>query len=110
MPWNQIATYRLVLEPAGDGEKKPSAKTPPLEMSRSPGVSDLPLVNWSSDMQTQIIRRSRSMKMVRQVVPILPSLFYADESGATKMASRYRSGCGTWTWPGGAITGSEPIV
>jgi hypothetical protein len=62
------------LEPEPDGEKKPSAKTPPLEMSRSPGESGLALVNWSSDLQTQIIRRSRRMKMVRQAVPIISSL------------------------------------
>uniref|UniRef100_A0A0A8XTQ4 Uncharacterized protein n=1 Tax=Arundo donax TaxID=35708 RepID=A0A0A8XTQ4_ARUDO len=58
MPWNQIPTYRLPLEPAG--EKKPRAKTPSLEMSISPGASGLTVVSWSSDSQKQI--KSRKMK------------------------------------------------
>jgi len=74
MPWNQIPTYRLSLEPAG--EKKPRAKTPFLEMSRSPGESGLALVSWSSDWQKQI--RSRKMKTVRQIVPIVPSPFISE--------------------------------
>lgn len=71
MPWNQIATYRLVLVLEPDGEKKPRAKTPPLEMSRSPGDSGLALASWSSDLQTRITRRSRRMEMIVLVISIL---------------------------------------
>jgi hypothetical protein len=58
-------------------EKKPRAKTPSLEMSRSLVESSLVLVNWSSDWQKEI-RRSNRMKMVRQM--IVPSPFVSDVS------------------------------
>jgi hypothetical protein len=58
MLWYQIPMYRLSLELVG--EKKPSAKTPSLEMSMSPGESGFARVGWSLDWQGEL--KSRRMK------------------------------------------------
>jgi hypothetical protein len=50
--WNQIPTYRLLLELSG--EKKPRAKTPFSDMSMSPVGSVFSYVRRSSDLQEQI--------------------------------------------------------
>jgi hypothetical protein len=71
MLWYHMLRYKLVLEPSG--EKKPSAKSPPLETSVSPEESGFASVSWSSDLQDEL--KNRRMKMgTQEGIPMVPLL------------------------------------
>ncbi|BAF15901.1 Os04g0632000 [Oryza sativa Japonica Group] len=66
MLWYHMPRKKLWLEAVG--EKKPSAKTLPLEMSTSPGeISRFACVSWSSPLQEEM-RNSKEMKTGRQAI------------------------------------------
>uniref|UniRef100_A0A0D9ZR77 Uncharacterized protein n=1 Tax=Oryza glumipatula TaxID=40148 RepID=A0A0D9ZR77_9ORYZ len=66
MLWYHMPRKKLWLEAVG--EKKPSAKTLPLETSTSPGeISRFACVSWSSPLQEEM-RNSKEMKTGRQAI------------------------------------------